>query len=363
MTAFITFRLEYFIPLLKTSNESRIFSGFIIKFGFFISLIATFLIYLLSLFEFQNFKIDFYYYFAPLTAFSISFALVLQHEAQRNECFKISAYSEVASKFSYIIFGILGSFLSSSIGLILTTFFGAIGKTLFLLKYLKRIKYKSSGIEVALKFKNVALGMIFANTLLTFTALILFFFIEKFYGMNYLGQFSLVISTVFLPSGLIGSAVGAVFYQRGAVLVNEVKIDDLKILWKDNLVKLISLSFPIYFIIFIFGDVLYAFVFGEKWSKAGEISEVLAVAAFFSFISGPLDRIGILLNVRYYLFFIHTVRFLLTISGIYFCFKYEINEYYFLWIYVFFLCLIYTLDIIFGRYFIFLKGKYECKVF
>src|SRR5690606_4627856 len=106
---------------------------------------------------------------------------------------------------------------------------------------IKKIKINK---ELIKKYKGRAKGMVISNTILTFSGLLPILFISKQYGATSLGQFSLVMATIFLPSGLVGAAVGNVFYQRSANLWNTGSYIELKNLWQDTLIKLIFFAIP-----------------------------------------------------------------------------------------------------------------------
>jgi teichuronic acid exporter len=320
LVAFVTFRYEYFVPLLKSKEESLVLSHWVIKIGLLMSVSATFVIVVLDWMDFfisTDLKVGYYYYLAPITAYLISLSFLYQHEAQRVRDYKQSALAEVVSKSAYVISGTIGSFFSSGVGLILTSAFGALGKILVLRKYASS---PSRGTKQEIRFdliklyRSRAVGMILANTMLTFSGLIPLYLISSMYGAVTLGQFSLVMTTIFLPSGLIGSAVGNVFYQRAGVFYNERELESLKNLWSETIIRLMVFALPVYIFAFYVSPWVYPFVFGDAWVEAGQYAQIMSVAAFFSFIAGPVDRLSLVLGLAYYLPIIHMLRLTLIMA-------------------------------------------------
>lgn len=363
LVAFVTFRYEYFVPLLKNKEQSLFLSDWVIKIGFFMSLFATFLI---AVVDWMNgivlvgININYYYYLSPITAYLISLSFLYQHEAQRVRDYKQSALAEVVSKSAYVISGAIGSLFSSGVGLILTSAFGALGKISVLRKYAssanRGVKHKINWNLIKL-YRSRAVGMILANTMLTFSGLIPLYLISNMYGAVTLGQFSLVMATIFLPSGLIGSAVGNVFYQRAGVYYNEKELESLKKLWSETIIRLMVFALPVYILAFYVSPWAYPFVFGDAWVEAGNYAQIMSVAAFFSFIAGPVDRLSLVLSLAYYLPIIHMLRLTLIIVLAIITINYSYSASDYIAGYSMLMAAVYILDIAACRYVLSLRGR------
>lgn len=360
LVAFVTFRFEYFIPILKNEEDSRILSGWIARLGLIMCVIFTVAVYILDWYSKNYFlfiMIEYYYYLVPVTAYLISLSFLYQHEAQRSSQYKLSGVAEVVSKVSYVGSGVAGSFFSTGLALILTSAFGAIGKILAVRKFvLFKNSFNDRQKQLVRLYRGRATGMIIANTLLACSSLIPLYVIGLMYGSATLGQFSLVMATIFLPSGLIGAAVGSVFYQRAGQLWNEQKIDDLKQLWAQTLVKLMVIALPIYVFVFFMAPWAYPFVFGSVWVEAGSYAKIMTLAAFFSFIAGPFDRLSLVLGLSYYLPFIHTLRLVMIGALSIFSMEYEWSATEFIVFYVAVMSFVYIVDLLFARYFLSSRG-------
>jgi O-antigen/teichoic acid export membrane protein len=55
---------------------------------------------------------------------------------------------------------------------------------------------------------------------------------------------------------------------------------------------------------------LFALLFGDVWTEAGEYARLLGVSAFASFVVTPLDKSALIVRAERYLFSIHLSKFL-----------------------------------------------------
>ncbi len=321
LTAIISFRYEYFIQLLEDVSQSYTLILWIAKIGLLMTTILTGGLVILDKSSIlSQFDLTFskYYYFAPITAYLVSLSFAFKHEAERQEAFKATSIAEIVSKSSYIGAGISLAKILDGLGLILTTVFSAVGRLIYLHRYvssfLSNVRDIDNNKRLVKIFAKRSIGLVSSNTILSISGLLPLIVISKQYGANNLGQFSLVMSTIFLPSGLIGSAVGNVFYQRTAKLWNNKEFDSLKKIWKDTIIKLLMFAIPTYTIIYLISSWIYPLIFGDQWKVSGEIAQFMTIAAFFSFLAGPIDRISLVLGIGFYLPAIHLFRLITIIS-------------------------------------------------
>lgn len=137
-------------------------------------------------------------------------------------------------------------------------------------------------------------------------------FIADHYGANALGQYGLVVSTLYLPSVVLGQAIGQVYYQRACRLHADGRpFAELVVETSRNLVKI---GIPLYALIALLAPQCYPFIFGSEWARAGELARWLSVAAVAGFLSTPLDRTSIIVGAWWYLSAWHTLRAVLTVS-------------------------------------------------
>jgi len=353
----MTWRYEYFFQMLKDDQQARwLFSG-VVKLGFVSGVVLTVALYAFSADIAQLLLIDQgaeVLLVAPISAFLVSLALAFQHNAQRSGAYKISALSEVFGKSAYIASGAVLAAVTAS-GLIFTTLFSALGKIGALLPYSKDLIFGArvhaqGTVSPLKKHASGANALVMSHILVTVSSAAPIFYISAVYGTEVLGQFSMVMATIFLPSGLIGAAIGQVFYQRAASHAEEPLV--LRGLWNMTLRKLALFGIPIYLCAGILSPWLYPFVLGDQWVDAGQYAQVLMVAALSAFVSTPLDRVSLVLRYNWYMPALHVFR--LTATGVLLTvathFALDFKE--FLLFYVVQVSVVYLLDLLCARFLI-----------
>lgn len=141
------------------------------------------------------------------------------------------------------------------------------------------------------------------------------FMINKLYTKTELGFFDLTQQAILAPFALITVAVSQVLLQ----LVTDKKNKGEKLL--SDFIRLSLLLFSIglvsLFVIELWGPQLFSFVFGEKWSPAGEYSQILIFAYLFFIVVSPMGAILLgLEEIR--VFSIWNVIHFLLLIGLYF---------------------------------------------
>ncbi len=329
ITTIITLRYEFFIQLPKKDSDVKNLIYLVILLAITGTIVISPLIWLFreSIANLLgNPALAPWLVIVPLSAAVFSVAIALQHFMQRNREFRLSSLSELASKGTYVGTVLAGYWLfPTPTGLILAHICSSIGKIVFLTrsgKY-KIFQKKKLGklfhfyttdsgqlIHIAKIYFKLSWSLILSHVMLSITTLFPLIFIAKNYGSHTLGQFALVISTVYLPSGLVGRAIGQVYYQRAAENWNNGKnfID----LWHLTAKKLILIGLLPYAMLAILAPVVYPLIFGSNWAEAGEFARLVAVSGFFSFISSPLDRACLVVGAWWYMPSWHMARAVTT---------------------------------------------------
>jgi len=116
--------------------------------------------------------------------------------------------------------------------------------------------------------------------------------IDRYYTSEALGQYSLALRILQLPTSIIGSSLSQVLLQKFAT-TNKNNIGDTIIKFVINTLYVIT---PIFIFIYFFADSIFSFVFGEKWRFAGEIASILTPWVLVNFLSSPISNVFIVLN-------------------------------------------------------------------
>ena len=303
-----SWRIEYFILLCKDKDEAKKVLEFVSCLGITIGTILTIYISFYAneiAHYFGNQNLKSWLILAPLNAWLLCMAVALQQYIQHSLDFKNSGLSETVGKTSYVISGLIGATgIQAFGGLIISAIIGAGCKCIWLWNYSHiKLKWRSKPVlkelQDAIKpYRKLALSTTFASGLSLISGMAPLIFIGKSYGQENLGQLSLVISTLYLPSGLIGGAIGQVFYQRASQLYSQGK--PFYNIWRDTAIKLIKIGIPLYICIGILSPLAYPMIFGAKWQQAGEFGLIMAISSGISFVTSPLDRISMIVRAWKY---------------------------------------------------------------
>ncbi|HHB94167.1 MAG TPA: hypothetical protein ENK88_03390, partial [Campylobacterales bacterium] len=99
------------------------------------------------------------------------------------------------------------------------------------------------------------------------------------------GFYSLTYRAMQAPLLLVSSSTRAVFYQKASKMYS--RGEDIYPLYLKTTLGLLKLFIAPLLIILIFGEDLFAFIFGQQWAESGLIAEIAIFWFLFSFISPP----------------------------------------------------------------------------
>jgi len=264
---------------------------------------------------------------APITAAAISLSVTCQQLAQRNGAFKLTGFAEFVGRCWYVLSGLFGAvFLPSPIGLMGAMLLGAIGKLFWLARggvVVFRMMASQAAFAIDEKIRRLAFSMSCSSAISLVSGIVPLLFIGHQYGVNAVGQYGLVVSTLYLPSSVLGQAIGQVFYQRAAKLHAEGK--PFRGLLLDTSRHLFKVGALLFFSVSILSPWLYPTVFGGEWVLAGETARIMSAAALVSFVSTAVDRSSLIANVWWYLTAWHTLRAVVVVLTAFVCQRYELE--------------------------------------
>jgi lipopolysaccharide exporter len=102
------------------------------------------------------------------------------------------------------------------------------------------------------------------------------------------GQYGLAQRVIFLPVFTLMAAASQIFFSRAAQ-----KLDDPRM---PSMVRTLLIAGPLavgpfFMLVFLFGEPIFAFVFGETWRQAGSFAVILAFPSMAKSLTAWLDRV------------------------------------------------------------------------
>ena len=244
----------------------------------------------------KNEEIGVWLYFVPISVFFFGIFNILNYFNNRKK-----NYKDISN--ANILKSIVAAIMQLSIGLIQQGATGLISGQIISqffanTKLLKNIIKDKILISKITKKKIIALAKKYKNFpkysmpsgLLNITSLqVPVFLLGAFFNTAIVGFYSLSYRFINLPMSIIGSSIGQVFFQKSSELKNDKKA--LKKITLQTYKKLFKIGILPFAIITVFGDYIFAFVFGKDWIVAGEYAQLLAIWILFLFIHSPITNL------------------------------------------------------------------------
>ena len=292
-------RYELAIMMPKKDEDAiNIFAlGFIITTSLSLLLLVLVLIFQkYFIFLLKNEEIGVWLYFVPISVFFFGIFNILNYFNNRKKNYKdISNANILKSIVAAIIQLSIGFIQQGATGLISGQIISQFFANTKLLKNIIKDKVLISKIT---KKKIIALAKRYKNFpkysmpsgLLNITSLqVPVFLLGAFFNIAIVGFYSLSYRFISLPMSIIGSSIGQVFFQKSSELKNDKKA--LKKITLETYKKLFKIGILPFAIITVFGDYIFAFVFGKDWIVAGEYAQLLAIWILFLFIHSPITNL------------------------------------------------------------------------
>jgi teichuronic acid exporter len=299
--ALATLRYEQAIPIIKNDSHSFRLFKFVVRLIVIISAASTVIIavpFLLGL----NGNYFIMYALIPIGIALSSYFLLGTNWLLRFKKVKHIGLSRVltalGSSVSKIIFGV---FNLGFIGLIYGT---VIGFLIGILPIKQIVKKDNAKFQIASKAKRNALiakqhidfpKINLPHGILDYTKdlIVAVLFIHLFTKEEY-GLYDHTYRMLRLPLALIGTALGQMFFQRCAEMIN--KGEDVRPLILKSLKTLSLIAIVPFGILMLFGEDIFPLVFGHQWAESGRFSEIMSVWFALNFIISPITSLPLILK-------------------------------------------------------------------
>ncbi len=307
--AALRYELAIVIPEKKEDAIALVKLSFIITILISLLILIIIIAFGLRITRFFNLLyIDPWLKFLPLSILFAGSYNILIYWCNRNKRFDKISISKVTQSISTVLSQLIGYLLlkAGAGGLIAGYIIGQISGVWTLLKQVKDIKVRESistllDLKVAKTYsafpKFSGLGAFFD----TAASQIPLIAIPILFSPHVGGLYAFADRLLRAPSGLIGTSVSQVFFQRMAQSKRDRNIRGELIFntWK----YLIFLGIVPMSIVFIFGPNLFGFFLGAHWREAGQYAQILSIGFMAHFVGYPtslgivaLERLDILLG-------------------------------------------------------------------
>jgi O-antigen/teichoic acid export membrane protein len=296
-----TFSYQFAIMLPKTEEDAANVTSLCAALVTFISLLTGAIVLFIPWNIDDIFKtpgISAYLPLLPVIIFLNGIFFVQNYWLSRKTRFGVIAGSRVSNTLTTKVLQI--GFAKSSVtplGLIGGYIAGYAFADIFMLKGVKKDiqVFKKVSIkrmkELAIHYKDFPLFSFWSSIANTISPQVPAFLLAYFYSTSVVGHFSLANQVVNLPMGIVGSAIGQVFFQRVSEVKNGNGAGDMKTIVGEVYNKLISIGlFPMILLI-ILGEQIFTFAFGDDWDVAGTYVKILVPWIFLVFLSSPITTL------------------------------------------------------------------------
>lgn len=211
----------------------------------------------------------------------------------KNPLVNNSVYGILAIVFGLLGSGIYGYFIAHLLGQIITLIhmkrnLPAFAFTFRLSDYINIFKRDNKFISYQLP----------TNVIGKFKEQLPSLLIKSFWGTKVLGYYSITLKVINIPSSLLASAIGRVFFQTVTKMIREGKTIGEYVY--NNMKRAMKIAVIPMSLFMAFCDVATIILLGTDWRSSGEFLRVLALRYLFVFIMNTVQGITIALNKQNY---------------------------------------------------------------
>jgi O-antigen/teichoic acid export membrane protein len=245
-------------------------------------------------------------YFVPLSIFLLGTYQSLNYWINRKKKYKELAISKVLKSGASVTTNLgMGFAEFGSGGLVAGNFIGQVIATSFLarkvwnknknkMKEIKKLKifalmkkYKS--------FPKINMPHAFLNV---FSSELPILLITYFFYSTLTGFYTLSNRILIAPMSIITGSFGQVFLERISYLHIRQRDEEL-VFFKSTIIKLLTYSFPIFFLLFVYSKDIFSIAFGKNWETAGVYAQILIPMLYLRFTGSIVSVVAIIHNKQH----------------------------------------------------------------
>lgn len=145
------------------------------------------------------------------------------------------------------------------------------------------------------RYKKFPIYNIWSALLNTTSQFLPALFLAYYFTPKIVGFYALGLQVLFLPTSLVGQAVGQVFFQKLSEARHQGQLD---VVVEEVFRRLVSVGMFPFFLLMLLGKDFFSFVFSPQWSEAGIFAQILSPWIFFAFLYSPLTLLFIVLEAQ-----------------------------------------------------------------
>lgn len=254
---------------------------------FFIYLIFSFFLKYLNYELFK--KIESYSFLICVTIFISNISAIFHHIFIRYEEYRNLNLIRIINVIIFSLSALLISKLNiiKVNGIIISYFLGFLSSAIFCFYAYKKV-FKFLNLNFLSIFKKIykerdlTFYLSSSNFVNTLSNELPIFILSIYYGDKVLSFFSLVLRVVSVPVTIFSKSFGTVNFRH---ITNKIKNNELIFFYLLKLViGLLFITVPPILLCYLYAESIFSFVFGEQWSKAGEILNILSIAISLKFV-------------------------------------------------------------------------------
>ena len=148
-------------------------------------------------------------------------------------------------------------------------------------------------------YKKFPLYIMGSDMLFRATSTVIFILFVIYFSEAEAGYYGMAMMIAGVPTVLIGTAIGEVFYQKAAA---EKRNKNNKLVYVELFKKLYKLSFFSFAVLALLSNELFSIFLGQEWEQAGNFTRILCFQMFISFIMIPIINLAKIYNKQEYTF-------------------------------------------------------------
>lgn len=259
----------------------------------------------------------------PVSVFLLGIGNIVRQWAIREKRFKIIGQAEVAGSIGVVSTRIaLGLALGSSVlGLMAGYLFGVVATALMLTrKTIGSLRRSTNAtritmLDVAQRYRDFLIYSSPTGLLRTLSENLPVLILGVMFTPAVVGFYAIAARLVRMPVKIIGESFQSVYMQK-AIEIKNAGHGVGKSLTKMTL-YLAVIGFPIFAILYFYGEYLFGILLGDNWATAGEYVEVLSPLLFVVFVLSPGNAIFTILEKQRVYFYLQIIKTIAAILAFY----------------------------------------------